>query len=93
MNVETLLQRLARRARMSVPPRVNVADRVMAQLAGSGRLEAAIALEAGDRTLAWGLAACAAVAVVAAVIAYGVWQGWQDPVVVAFADLTWGLPV
>ena len=93
MNVETLLQRLASRARMSDAPRVHVADRVMAQLAASGRLDPANVADAGDRTLAWGVAACVTVAVLTAVVAYGFWQGWQDPVVATLTDFAWGLPI
>jgi hypothetical protein len=95
MNVETLLQRLASRARLGDVPRVNVAERVMAQLAASRRLEAAAASEmaASDRALTWGVAACVSLAVLTALAAYAFWQGCQDPVLASLLELSWGLPI
>ena len=86
MNEEQKLRQLARVARREEPPRVDVANRVMARLR---RREAEAT--SGVRPLAWVAVASAAVAIPLAVAGAYTWQHHTDPLLLAFFEPGGGL--
>jgi hypothetical protein len=86
MNEEQKLRQLARVARREPPPRVDVAEQVMARLR---RREAQTT--ASLRPLAWVAVAGATIAVPLAIAAGFAWQHLSDPLLLAFAESGGGL--
>ncbi len=86
MNEEQRLRQLARVARREQPPRVDVANQVMARLR---RREAETA--PGVSPLAWVAVASATVAIPLAVAGVYVWQHLTDPLLLAFLEPGGGL--
>jgi len=84
MNAEQWLRQLVDRARMETPPRVNVADRVMARLRG-GREEAAT----GWIPLGWVTALAVAVTIPVALLALAAWETWTDPLAAMSIEIVW----
>jgi hypothetical protein len=82
MNEEQRIRRLASRAPAQAPPRVDVADRVMATLR---RAEEAPALDA--RPLAWVAALSAAGAAAVTLLAFSMQASWADVLLAAFTDV------
>jgi hypothetical protein len=86
MNEEDLIRKLAERARMETPPRVDVADSVMAALRA-----AAPDSPAKVDPLAWVAAASAAAAIAVLVAALRVGESWTDALAANLIDLPWWL--
>jgi hypothetical protein len=86
MNEERRLRQLARAARREEPPRVDVANRVMARLR---RAEADTAPSVGP--LAWVAVASATIAIPLAIAAVYMWQHLSDPLLLAFLEPGGGL--
>jgi hypothetical protein len=84
MNPEDLVRQLAERARLETPPRVDVANRVMARLRG-GREEAAT----GWIPLGWVTALAVAVTIPVALLALAAWETWTDPLAAMSIEIVW----
>ena len=87
MNPEERFRQLAERARLETPPRVDVANRVMAQLRSLTEENGAVV-----RPLAWVAAFSTATAVALALLALPAWQTLNDPVVKILLSSTGGMP-
>jgi hypothetical protein len=86
MNEENIIRKLAQRARMETPPRVDVTRRVMAALRTAPQ---------NGRTLtdplAWIAAASAAAAAAVLVMAFGSGESWTDAFMASRIDIPWWL--
>lgn len=86
MNEEHRIRKLASRVRMDTPPRVDVADRVMAILRARGR-EGAARVD----PLTWVAAASAAAAIAVLVAAASVGESWTDILMASRIEMPWWL--
>jgi len=77
MNEQDILRRLAQAAATQAPPRVDVTDWVLHDLALAPQRRV-------DPVLKWFAAAAAAAAVVVTGAAAGAWVQWQDPLAELF---------
>ena len=86
MKEEDTIRNLGSRARMEVPPQVDVVDSVMDIIRGEPNVEAGT-----DAPLTWIAALASASAIAVGVMAFVSLESWTDTLMGLFIDLPWGM--